>query len=250
MFDINQSQTKYLLRNGSAVPFFYKKLSFLFKKIDNLIHLITIGRVASGVLHDVINPLTSLLLSLDIKDAPRDEIQKSSKELSEFIRIIQTQLKNTNQKENFSVSQVILDCCLLLKYKSITNNSRIVTAFTEDLFIYGNRIILMRIVLNLINNAIESYEKCPQDKNDIVISVYKHKYFLKIEIRDFGCGMSKKLSAKLFKRIYTNKKSGTGLGLYMSNFYLKKEYSGNMKIESILGKGTLVTISIPLKTSV
>lgn len=249
MLNINPARNKYFLRNSPAIPFFYNKFSIFVRKIDNLIHLITVGRMATGVLHDMMNPLTSLLLSLDIKDAPIKEIQKNSKELSEFIRVIQTQLKNNPVKEEFLISEIIKDCCLLLKYKSIIGGVRIINIFSQDFKVYGNKIALMRVILNLINNAIESYENITREKNDVVVSLYKKKKHIHISIKDFGCGMTNKQKSKAFKYFYTNKFNGTGIGLYTSNISIKREYSGYIKLESSLGKGSVFTIKIPLKTS-
>lgn len=250
MLNINSIKNKYFIRNSLAVPFFYKKIYKVKRSVDNIIHLIILGRLASGILHDIVNPITSLLLSLDVKNYPKSEIEKSSKEISEFIQLIQCQLKNKNQKESFVISKVVSDSCILIKHKAIMNNVRIVTAVQDDLSLFANKIMLIRVILNILNNAIESYEKCERDKNDVVVSVLKDKKFINISIQDFGCGMSESEIKKIFKRFYTNKSNGTGIGLYISKRTIKKEFGGDIKIKSEIGKGSTFTIEIPLKISV
>jgi signal transduction histidine kinase len=250
MLNIISIKYKHYLRNGLAVPFFYKKINKIIRSIDNIIHLMMLGRLANGVLHDIVNPITSLLLSLDTYNYPKSEIEKSSKEISEFIHLIQSQLKNTNTEEEFEISKVINNSCILIKHKAISSNVRIVTAIQDNVIIFGNKILLTRVILNIINNAIESYDRCPSDKNDVVVSVFKDKKFLNISVQDFGCGMTDKDIVKVFKRFYTSKTEGTGIGLYISKRNMKKGFDGDIKIKSKLGSGSTFTIQIPLKITV
>ncbi len=250
MFNINHSINKYFLRNSIAIPFFYKKIIIIKRSFYNIIQLITLGRLASGIIHDIANPLTSLLLSIDLGANSESDLQKSSKELSEFIRIIKSQLTQTNSKEFFFISNLIQDSCLLLKHKAISNNVRIVSVLENDLKIFGSKSILTRAVLNILNNAIESYEKCSIEKRDVVIKIFKHKKFLNISITDFGCGMNQKEKSKIFHYLYTNKVSGTGIGLYLTNRNIRKHFHGKIKVESIIDKGSKFTVQIPLKTTV
>ncbi|MBP9763313.1 MAG: HAMP domain-containing histidine kinase [Candidatus Pacebacteria bacterium] len=251
MFNIINNKNKYTLRNSHAIPFFYEKFKIIPRTFGNLVHFITLGRIANGVLHDLINPLTSLLLLLEIKDpSSLQEISKSSKELSKFVRVMQCQLKNINEKEYFSISKLINDSSVLIKYKALINNIRIVTIIQKEFYLYGNKIILMRAILNIVNNAIESYEKCPADKRDVVISIYDEKDILNISIRDFGCGISDKDRKKIFRYFYTNKINGTGIGLPTSYKSIRKEYSGNIAMENYSGEGCNFIIQIPLKTSI
>lgn len=250
MLNINSIKNKYYLRNSLAVPFFYKKITKLKVYIDNIVNLIILGRLASGILHDIVNPITSLLLSLDIKNYPKSEIKKNSKEISEFINLIQCQLKNKSLKEDFNISKAISDSCILIKHKAIINNVRIIIAAQDDFRLFGNKVLLIRVILNILNNAIESYEICPRDKNDVVISLFKDGKFINISIQDFGCGMSEKEINKVFKRFYTNKSDGAGIGLYFAKRNIRKEFNGDIKIESEIDKGSIFTIQIPLKVTV
>lgn len=240
-----------LLRNSSAIPFFYEKIILLPRTFHNVVHLMSVGKIATGVFHDLMNPLTSLLLSIEIKNEDNAiEISRSSKELSEFVRILQTQLKNRPSREYFSAAKLIDDCLILIKYKALINNVRLVTVKNSQQKLYGNRIILMRAILNLINNAIESYEKCPKDQQDVVVKLFENNNYLYISIKDFGCGISKNERKKIFRYFYTNKINGTGIGLSTAHRSVKKEYSGKICIENNEEIGSNFVIKIPLKVSV
>jgi signal transduction histidine kinase len=252
MLNLNNIINKYMyLRNSSAIPFFYEKITVLPRAFNNVIHFMSLGRMANGVFHDLMNPLTSLLLSIETKNVNQlQEVTKSSKELSEFVRVIQTQLKNNLTYESFSISKLIDDSLILIKYKALINNIRIITVKDSDFTLFGNKLILMRAILNLINNAIESYDKCPQDQQDVIVSIYKKEEFLNISIKDFGCGISKNNQRKIFRYFYTNKSNGTGIGLATAYRSIRKEYFGRIIIESDTGSGSNFIIKIPLKVSV
>ena len=69
-----------------------------------------------------------------------------------------------------------------------------------------------------------------------------------MEIEDHGCGMDEETQSKVFKQMYTTKgKNGTGLGLYMSYSTIRGKYNGTISFESHEGKGTIFTITIPIK---
>lgn len=251
MFDIkNNNSNKGFLRNSSTIPFFYKKFLPIYEYIDNIVHLITVGRIANGLLHDIVNPLTSLIISANMENTPQDELAKSSKELSEFIHIVQMQIKNKSSKENFTLSKLINESCILLRYKSIINNVRIVTIFEEDFSLFGNKLSLTRVVMNLINNAIESYENCNTEKRDVIVSIFKEKKYINISIKDFGCGIPCENRKKIFKYLYTNKKDGIGIGLYVSNKNIRKEFSGKIIFSKQESIGSNFIVKIPLKASV
>jgi two-component system sensor histidine kinase AtoS len=240
-----------ILRNSSAIPFFYEKIVPIRRTFYNVIHQMSVGKVATGVFHDLMNPLTSLLLSIEITDLEnKQEISKSSKELSKFVRVLQTQLRNTSSRERFCVARLIDDCLILIKYKALISGVRLIIAKDTKTKLYGNRIILMRAILNLINNAIESYEKCPKEQQDVVITLFEKDNFLNISVKDFGCGISKGDRKKIFRYFYTNKLHGTGIGLSTSCRSIRKEYSGKIYIDCKDDIGSTFVIKIPLKVSV
>lgn len=219
------------------------------RSIDNILHFITLGRLATGIFHDLINPLTALLITLNNSNQ-KSEILESSKNLSDFIEIIQKQIKNNQINESFCISKTIEETLILIKYKALLNNVRLININESTVYIFGKRSVIIRTLLNLINNAIDSYENCPREKQDVVISSYSDNDFVYISVKDYGCGISKQNQRKIFRYFYTNKKTGTGIGLASSHHLIKKEFSGKIKIESLLGEGSNFIIKIPLKTSV
>ena len=105
--------------------------------------------------------------------------------------------------------------------------------------------LLQQVWMNIISNAIKfSYEN-----SEIDISLKAHSNFVKIEFKDYGCGMDDETVLHVFEKFYQGDKShskdGNGLGLALS----KKIVSickGEITASSKLNKGTTITVKLPL----
>ena len=77
------------------------------------------------------------------------------------------------------------------------------------------------------------------------IEVFSDGDFVRIAVRDTGCGIDQEHLAKIFEPYFTTKASGTGLGLTVA-YKIVKEHGGDMGVESTVGQGTCFTISLPV----
>jgi two-component system NtrC family sensor kinase len=81
------------------------------------------------------------------------------------------------------------------------------------------------------------------------VSASKLTYVDSIEIRvsDTGCGIPADVLAHVFEPFFTTKRgSGTGLGLSISYAYIRS-HGGEMRVDSVVGRGTTVTLTLPLR---
>ena len=104
----------------------------------------------------------------------------------------------------------------------------------------------MKKIINVLKNSIESLDK---NLSTIKISTEHNKSNTKIIIEDNGKGMSEEDLNKICKPFFTTKNNGTGLGLYLSNEIIKG-HEGKMVYESKEGKGTKLTITLPIKKDI
>ena len=72
----------------------------------------------------------------------------------------------------------------------------------------------------------------------------KSDFFI-LTLADNGCGMSEETAARIFEPYFTTKTTGTGLGLTMV-YKIIKEFSGDIQVKSLVGEGTVFTISLPI----
>jgi signal transduction histidine kinase len=116
----------------------------------------------------------------------------------------------------------------------------------ENIRIKGHIYDIIQIVINLINNAKDSYENKGGIINLTVSQEGAHK--INITVQDYGKGIPDNIKTGLFKKMVTTKgKSGTGLGLYISKAILTSKFNGEINFESEEGKGSTFKIIIPAR---
>lgn len=116
----------------------------------------------------------------------------------------------------------------------------------KPLYVRGNAQQLEQVVINLVINALNSL---PDKYGRMFVSVShpEHGRYVEIMVRDEGVGIPGSVLAKLFEPFFTTRKDsgGTGLGLFISRSIIEK-HNGVMEFESEPGKGTTVTVKLPI----
>lgn len=144
-------------------------------------------------------------------------------------------------KENLDIFQLVLGNKIRL-YLDL--------GYFKKLFTYGDYAFWRYILLNLLVNAKDAI-LAKSDKGDIYISINryedlsKYKSFIKLSIKDTGCGIPEEVLPKIFDPFYTTKEKGSGLGLFLVNHHIKT-LEGFIEVESSVGKGTTFHIYVPL----
>lgn len=221
--------------------------------------LASILSLASGIAHEIGNPLNSInihlhLLSREIKKLPKnkqtklkDHLATVAEETKRLDEIVRNFLKANRRKPlRFELGHIhdILQSALLL-YQPELAHSRITTCTQLDpnmpsFFIDGQR--LNHVFTNLIKNAIEAMPK----GGALTISTYARKSICEISITDTGVGMDPDIVPKIFGSHYTTKGEGSGLGLVIV-YQIIREHSGRIEISSQHDHGTTVRILLPIR---
>jgi len=149
--------------------------------------------------------------------------------------------------ENGSLKDVIQnaidDCELKLKEKNIV----LTFECPEDIYCQINRQLLEQAVVNLLSNAI----KYSEDGKTIELSCKSSGNEAIISVRDWGIGIEKKHLPRLFERFYrvdkgrSSELGGTGLGLAIVK-HIVIAHNGYVGVESLIGKGSVFTIHLPI----
>ncbi|MBW2589306.1 MAG: PAS domain S-box protein [Deltaproteobacteria bacterium] len=217
--------------------------------------LASIGRLAAGVAHEIRNPLSSIKgfatyfkeryrenkddqQTADIMIQEVERLNRVVGQLLEFARPI------TISKKAASVDTVIKDSLRLIERQAAEKNIKIETAFSSVVKkIQVDRDRINQVLLNLYLNAIESM----QDGGtlNVALSMNKRRKWVIIKVADSGTGIRKEDLANIFYLFFTTKPSGTGLGLAIVHNIIDA-HDGKMEVESSPGKGTTVTLFLPI----
>lgn len=227
-------------------------------------HTINVGELARGVMHDMMNPLTAISLyveelNLDGHDIKTKQLliekaTEASCRMREFMESakhhIDPRLISTGTCANLKKELDIVHD--ILAYKARMNNVQIEILPCEDIQIEGCPLRVHQMILNLLSNAIEAYERNPKDSDSykqktITVLLMKKINSVILSITDNGCGMSENQIKGLFNQPHTTKLHGTGIGLMTVNSVVTKELGGLINIKSVKGVGTTFIITIPNK---
>ena len=209
--------------------------------------------MAKQVAHEIKNPLTPMRLSVqsfEHKFDPKDsQIEKKVAEYSNtLIQQIDTMSSIASAFSNFAEMPAqqneTLDVVHVVKLAlDIFNEDYIhFISDTEELIAKLDRTQLIRVVTNLVKNAIQAVPEVEFPR--ILVSVAADGDFIKICVADNGIGIEDSFKEKIFEPKFTTKSSGMGLGLGMVKTIVET-YKGSIDFTSKPGKGTVFSVRFP-----
>lgn len=194
------------------------------KNLANSEKLVALGRVASGVAHEIRNPLAAMKLKIQLaarSDFDKSKLEKTfavlNEEIARLDRLISKMLDAGKQKKlNFSLivpDEILRERLLFIKEKADAQDVKIETLFpTENEKINADAEKLMQVFDNLLLNALEAMPNGGTLKVGSINDADKIIY----EFSDSGAGISAAEKEKIFEPFFTTKDKGTGLGLAIS----------------------------------
>ena len=178
-----------------------------------------------------------------------DKIKTHTEYMSDIITAVKGQAVTLSETDSvhFTLDELVKRVDILMKHelKNAIIYLNIAMKTNEQTVINGDINSLVQVINNMISNAIQAYDGQKNKNIELILeSKDNHVY---ISVKDYACGMPKKVQDKLFKEMITTKgKHGTGLGLYMSYSTIKAHFNGDITFESEEGKGTTFTIILPI----
>jgi signal transduction histidine kinase len=149
------------------------------------------------------------------------------------------------KKQNFSIKDLFDKVSILTSFEFKHNKIDVNYNIGKDVdtkVVFGEFTILLQVIVNIIENAIDSYNgESGELYLDSFLTEKENKNYIVIKVEDKGSGIKEDVLEKLLNQMYTTKGSkGTGIGLYLSNILLKSKFGGFLEIESEIGEGTKV----------
>jgi two-component system, NtrC family, sensor kinase len=221
--------------------------------------LASLGRLTSGIAHEINNPLTgvlaysSILLKRDdLKPDVKEDLEvivRESKRCREIVKgLLDFARQEPPQKSNVHINEVINRTISILNNQLNLKKISIQLNTSDNLpVIEADANQLQQVIMNLLVNATDATEK-KGEKIHIATRIEKLEGLdcVTIVIKDFGCGIPPENLTKIFEPFYTTKgQKGTGLGLAVVWGIIEK-HDGKIEVESELGKGTTFVIRLPV----
>jgi PAS domain S-box-containing protein len=254
-------------------------VELLIKTRDQLMQqdkMAALGRMASGIAHEIRNPLEIIYMGIDYLEnniSDKDpHVLESIEKIFNAVNRADTIIKNIlsfSRKSECKITQLpicqLLDKTLLLAQQT-TQKSRVTLRCEYDdksLEVAGDYNMLEQVFLNIINNAVDAMK----DSKEKMLTVraykkliteigyktgYRYTDFFRIgdnkivvEISDTGKGIPKDVMSKIFEPFFTTKpvNEGTGLGLSMVHTIMER-FSGTIDVTSEENQGTTFYVNL------
>jgi PAS domain S-box-containing protein len=216
--------------------------------------LADLGRITSGIAHEVKNPLNAMVIHLEIlrsklesKSAdPTPQIEILDSEIKRLDRVVATFLNFTRPVEihlqpldlNTTVSHVVALASTEAEERGVTIHKEVASG---QLIVKGDADLLKQALLNVIINGCQAM---PEGGPLKVTTLRGADGSARIIISDRGVGIAEDGHDRIFNLYYTTKKGGTGIGLAQA-FRAVQLHNGNIRFESEVGVGTTFEIILP-----
>ena len=217
----------------------------------------TVGRMTSGIVHDMGNALSGLLFmsqelresdcAKDIRDVFNlsvnglERLHNTLNEIRSFVR--DGSNIETLHKEAVEPKKILQDAVKLSRLDKEARQRRIEWTVQPDMpEVVVDWEMVVQSLVNLIGNAVDATEKDGQ----IMVEASSRNDWLKITVRDNGTGMDEEVTEHVFEPMFSTKEAGgLGMGLFMVESIIKA-HGGSVGVQSQQGEGTEFRIILPL----
>jgi PAS domain S-box-containing protein len=190
----------------------------------------TMGQLTASIAHEVIQPIAAVLMNagtavrwlarqppnLEKAKQSIDGITRDGNRAVDIIsRIRDFSKKTPAQKGGLEINEAILEIMGLTRVPMLDNGVSAQMRLAEGLpHIFGDRVQLQQVILNLIMNAIEAMSEVSEEPRELLISTSEvESDGVLVAVSDTGPGLSQASSERIFEAFYTTKTSGLGMGL-------------------------------------
>ncbi|NNE68498.1 MAG: PAS domain-containing protein [Pyrinomonadaceae bacterium] len=227
--------------------------------------LAAIGRLASGVVHEINNPLATISACAEALESRVEEgaygDSEEVEDLKEYLGLIRSEAfrcksitnglldfsrVRTGNRHEVDIAAVIESSVNLLSHQNRGENIKFEIDVREDLpLVTADEGQIQQAIIALATNAIDAMP----EGGTLSFYAAKRRNRAMIEVSDTGIGISQEDISKIFEPFFTTKEVGKGTGLGLAVCYgIITDHEGRLSVRSNLGKGTTFTISLPLNS--
>jgi len=219
--------------------------------------LAAVGELASGVAHEINNPLTAvigfseLLMSRDVPPEIKQDLRIINENAQRVARIVKNLLTFARQskpgREYVDINSLVTQVLELRAYQMQNNNIEVSTQLAPELpRTMADPGQLQQVFLNIVINAEQAMRET-QNKRRLLVKTERVGNFIRVSFKDTGPGIPPENLDKIFDPFFTTKEVGEGTGLGLSISYgVIKEHGGRIYAKSKPGQGATFVVELPI----
>jgi PAS domain S-box-containing protein len=218
---------------------------------DRLLQLAAVGDVLPSLLHELRNPLASVTTSLEIlvEDMDDGELRTTLHALLGELRRAQLTLQGigtvgrdlATEGGHHAIDHALRDVCRVMDATAREAGVQLRPNIPDLPLLPLDAPVLRGVLFNLINNSIAA----TRGRGTVDVDVVLRRGELVVAVSDTGVGMTPEVLARCTDLFFTTKPRGSGIGLALAKQALES-VGGALQIDSTPGRGTTVTLRIPL----
>ncbi len=229
---------------------------------EAILHVTRVGKMAefvSSLAHEISQPLTAILAYAQAGQRMFGDREPQIKEIfqyiinddqraAEVIRRLRVLLRKSEPEiKALDINTLINETVMLITTDVTVRNSVLKTELSGGLpIIYGDRIQLQQVLLNLISNSFDAMEGNIEPREMCIRTILKDPETILVEVSDSGCGISDENKGKLFLNFFTSKPDGLGMGLSISRSIVET-HGGKFGVKDNKGRGVTFYFTISIK---
>lgn len=217
-------------------------------------HLATLGELATGLAHEIRNPLAGIAGVIDIvaRDLPaaspaRAVVKDVRQEISQINHIItdllQTARPHPPEIRRSNLNTTVEHAVMLARQQALSKPIQVEFRANESLpEVEHDSNQIHQVMLNLLLNAIQAID----GPGKVTIELGQQHDFVAVTVSDTGRGIPPEHLPNIFRPFYTTKGNGTGLGLSLVR-RIVEDHLGHIEVASAAGAGSKFTVLLPVR---
>lgn len=226
--------------------------------------LVGAGFLASGVAHEINNPLSVIMtaaygLEMRLDDSILAHVNESDRtDIREYLSLVQSEAERceritkklldfsygkSEERNRYDITAIVQEVANMTGHLSRYQDRKLTVHQSNPLHAWVNAAEIKQVVLNLIANALDA----TSPGGFVDVSLHQRPEEIEIVVEDDGCGMTPEQQRKIFEPFFTTKDVGKGTGLGLSITHrIVRDHGGTLEVESAgTGQGSRFTLRLP-----
>jgi len=243
-----------------------EKITELLKEKERLIYGLmkanktaATGALSASIAHELNQPLGASNLNIqflkmklekgvlnpELGKEILDSLEEDNKRAATIVKSLRSIFSDGNSNaEEVKLGDLITKVLDIVKLELKARNIQIQLRVDDGLMIKVNSAEIEQVILNLLNNAVQSLANSGTLQRRIVLEACKVGRSVRLSISDNGAGVPLEFKPQLFELLSTTKQTGMGLGLWLCK-HIVTRYSGSILYEDALGGGARFVVELP-----